>query len=107
MMRSFLVGGSGVFVLYALLQPTRLVIPAIWEGTFASIHAYMIYKILGQAKVSLTKDELRLYGMVFQRHDLEIEEFDPGRMLSNPICVRKFSCWIGPLYDYTCFGVEP
>lgn len=89
MMRSFLVGGSGVFVLYALLQPTRLVIPAIWEGTFASIHAYMIYKILGQAKVSLTKDELRLYGMVFQRHDLEIEEFEPASNDGRDSCAHR------------------
>ena len=39
LMRSFLVGGSGVFVIYALLQPTRLWVPAMWEATFASIHA--------------------------------------------------------------------
>lgn len=74
-MRSFLVGGSGVFVVYALLQPTRLLIPAAWEFTFASIHACMIYKLLATPSVSLSKEELRLYGMVFQRHDLEIEEF--------------------------------
>ena len=57
------------------MQPQKLWVPALWEGTFASIHAYMIYNILRQDKVALTKDELRLYGMVFQRHDLEVEEF--------------------------------
>jgi hypothetical protein len=75
LMRSFLVGGSSSFVVYALVQPQKLWVPALWEGTFASIHAYMIYNILRQDKVALTKDELRLYGMVFQRHDLEVEEF--------------------------------
>ena len=75
LMRSFLVGGSSSFVLYALVQPQKLWVPALWEGTFASIHAYMIYGILNTQKVALTKDELRLYGMVFQHHDLEVEEF--------------------------------
>ena len=75
LMRSFLVGGSSSFVVYALVQPQKLWVPALWEGTFASIHAYMIYNILRQDKVALTHDELRLYGMVFQRHDLEVEEF--------------------------------
>lgn len=35
----------------------------------------MICKILNTPKVQLTKEELRLYGMVFQRMDLEVDEF--------------------------------
>ena len=35
----------------------------------------VVGNILRQDKVALTHDELRLYGMVFQRHDLEVEEF--------------------------------
>jgi hypothetical protein len=75
MMRSFLVGGSSVFVVYALIQPTALLIPALWEGAFASIHAVMIYRLLSTDKVTLSVDELKVYGMVFQRHQLEVGDF--------------------------------
>ena len=75
MMRSFLVGGSSVFVVYALIQPTALVVPALWEGAFAAIHVYNIYRLLNTENVTLTPAELKMYGMVFQRHALEVDEF--------------------------------
>merc|ERR1719174_3099707 len=71
-MRSFLIGGSMSFVMYALLQPKKLIIPAMWETTFASIHAYKIYEILNGDRIVLTSDELKLYALLF-RHD----ELDP------------------------------
>lgn len=60
------------FVVYALLQPKKLIIPAMWETTFASIHAYKIYEILNGDRIVLTSDELKLYALLF-RHD----ELDP------------------------------
>jgi hypothetical protein len=74
-MRSFLIGGSSSFIVYALVQPQKMWVPALWEGAFASIHAMMIYKILHTEKITLTTDELRFYGMVFQKHQLELKEF--------------------------------
>ena len=74
-MRMFLVSGSAVFVVYALIQPAALIVPALWETAFASIHAYMIYKLMSGDHITLRPNDLKLYGMVFQKSNLEIEEF--------------------------------
>jgi len=63
------------FVCYALVQPKKLVIPALWESTFASIHTYKIYEILYGDRVVLTSDELRLYALLFRHDELEPSAF--------------------------------
>lgn len=75
MMRSFLVGGSASFVVYALIQPKKLWVPAMWESTFASIHMFKIYQILSAEKVVLSPDEVRLYGLLFKEGDLDPTAF--------------------------------
>jgi len=75
MMRSCLIGGSVSFVCYALVQPKKLVIPALWESTFASIHTYKIYEILNGDRCVLTSDELRLYALLFRHDELEPSAF--------------------------------
>lgn len=74
-MRSFLIGGSLSFVCYALVQPKKLWIPAIWESTFASIHCYKIYEFLSGDRISLSPDEMRLYGLMFGHHHLDPHAF--------------------------------
>lgn len=74
-MRSFLIGGSASFVCYALLQPKKLWIPAVWESTFASIHAYKIYEIMCGDRIDLSPDEMRLYGLLFGHHHLDPHAF--------------------------------
>lgn len=75
MMRSCLIGGSLSFVVYALVQPKKLWIPAIWESTFASIHTYKIYELMCGDKISLSADEMRLYGLMFGHHHLDPHAF--------------------------------
>jgi len=74
-MRSCLIGGSMSFVCYALVQPKKLIIPALWETTFASIHTYKIYEILNGDRVVLSSDELRLYALLFRHDELEPAAF--------------------------------
>merc|ERR1712007_13560 len=75
MMRSCLIGGSVSFVCYALVQPKKLIIPALWESTFATIHSYKIYEILNGDRVVLSTDELRLYALLFRHDELEPSAF--------------------------------
>lgn len=75
MMRGLLMGGSMSFVLYALVQPKKLWIPAIWESTFASIHAYKIYEIMKGDRIDLSPDEMRLYALLFGHHQLDPHAF--------------------------------
>jgi CRP-like cAMP-binding protein len=74
-MRSFLIGGSLSFVCYALVQPKKLWIPAIWESTFASIHSYKIYELMCGDRINLSPDEMRLYGLLFGHHHLDPHAF--------------------------------
>jgi len=63
------------FVCYALVQPKKLLIPALWETTFATIHTYKIYEILNGDRCVLTPDELRLYALLFRHDELEPSAF--------------------------------
>lgn len=94
-MRSFLIGGSMSFVVYALVQPKRLYIPAVWESTFASIHCVKIYQLLSGDTIVLSPEEMRLYALLFENAELDPKAFqrvvslgqwrtyDPGAVLTK------------------------